>query len=54
MKKAQLSYNKRPKNLFNVSGDHNVRKKVHEISTNAMEAQTCNIHSIFITICCNK
>ena len=24
----------------------------HEISTNAMDAQTCNIHAIFITICC--
>ena len=54
MKNAQLSYNKRPKNLLNVSGDHNVRKKVQEISTNAMETPTCNIHSIFITICCNQ
>ena len=40
--------------MLNVSGDHNVSNNIfYDISINAMEAPTCNIPAIFITICCN-
>ena len=50
--KCSVKLQKETKNILNFSGDHNVSDNVHEISTNALEAQTCNIHAIFITICC--
>ena len=40
--------------MLNVSVDQNVSNNIfYEISIYAMEAPTCNIHAIFITICCN-